>query len=183
MIGVLKKVNFIIYFKRMLIQYKSALYLVEQVDIVFFSLYVRSNWYQIQHIETVYIYSVHVFITKSISAFNAPLSIQYIEFLYWLLLTDRFIMFKTLQLWAWDGFLSSILLISGQGSDKLACLALLEAPDNTCSRWSVCWFQYWFWFGSCHQHLSLLSGCSTLSCPLSRCVLQGKKYWSIGTLI
>lgn len=54
MIGVLKKVNFIIYFKRMLIQYKSALYLVEQVDIVL-SLYVRSNWYQIQHIETVHI--------------------------------------------------------------------------------------------------------------------------------
>lgn len=50
----LKKVNFIVYFKRKLIQYRSALYLVEQVDIVL-SLYVRSNWYQIQHIETVYI--------------------------------------------------------------------------------------------------------------------------------
>lgn len=54
MIGVLKKVNFIVYFKRKLIQYGSALYLVEQVDIVL-SLYVRSNWYQIQHIETVHI--------------------------------------------------------------------------------------------------------------------------------
>lgn len=37
-----------------MIQYGSALYLVEQVDIVL-SLYVRSNWYQIQHIETVHI--------------------------------------------------------------------------------------------------------------------------------
>lgn len=82
----------------MLSQYKSALYLVEQIDIVLLSLYVGGKVPNSTHWNSVY--SVHVFIAKSVSVFYAPFPIRYIEFLYLeLLLTDRFIMlFRSLQL-------------------------------------------------------------------------------------
>lgn len=68
----------------MLLQYKSALYLVEQIDVVLhvLSLYVtiKGTYSNLTHGNSVY--SVHVFIAKSVSVFYAPFPIPYIEFLY-----------------------------------------------------------------------------------------------------
>lgn len=149
----LKKVNFVIYFKRKDI---SALYLVEQIDIIVISLYViiqGTKFNTLKHC----IFCLHVFIAKSISVFCAPLPNILGSCT---MLTDRFIMLEPYNCEPWTVFwFHSIDQWSGFWS--AAGLALLEASIHIIdsqSEWvSVCWFQYWFWLGSCHQHLSLLS--------------------------